>query len=128
MKDIASTRFRWAASDRYELLKDFAKQNRKNATPAEDVLWGNIRNKALGVEFRRQHIIADFIVDFVCLDKMLIIEVDGGYHSERKQIEDDKLRTERLNGLGFQVMRFTNEDVLFGTEEVLQHNKNELRE
>ena len=79
MKDIASTRFRWAASDRYELLKDFAKQNRKNATPAEDVLWGNIRNKALGVEFRRQHIIADFIVDFVCLDKMLIIEVDGGY-------------------------------------------------
>ncbi len=51
-----STRFRWATSDRYAQLKDFAKQNRKNATIAEERLWEHIRNKSLGVEFRRQHI------------------------------------------------------------------------
>ena len=123
-----STRFRWAASDRYALLKDFAKQNRKNATLAESRLWEQIRNKNLGVEFRRQHIIADFIADFVCLDRMLIIEIDGGYHSERKQIEDDEIRTERLNRLGFQIIRFTNEKVLFDIEYVLQEILKALRE
>ena len=128
MNETTSTRFRWAASDRYNLLKDFAKQNRKNATPAEDILWENIRNKVLGFEFRRQHIIADFIADFVCLDKMLVIEVDGGYHSEREQIEDDELRTERLNRLGFQVIRFTNEEILYDIESVLQEIQNTLRE
>ncbi len=128
MTETTSTRFRWAASDRYNLLKDFAKENRKNATLAEDILWENIRNKALGVEFRRQHIIADFIADFVCLDKMLIIEIDGGYHSERKQKEDDELRTERLNELGFRVIRFSNEEVQFNIEEVLKKIQNTLRE
>ena len=100
----------------------------KNATLAEDILWENIRNKTLGVEFRRQHIIADFIADFVCLDKMLIIEIDGGYHSERKQKEDDELRTERLNELGFRVIRFFNEEVQFNIEEVLKKIQNTLRE
>jgi len=128
MTETTSTRFRWAASDRYNLLKDFAKENRKNATLAEDILWENIRNKTLGVEFRRQHIIADFIADFVCLDKMLIIEIDGGYHSERKQKEDDELRTERLNELGFRVIRFSNEEVQFNIEEVLKRIQNTLRE
>ena len=128
MTETTSTRFRWAASDRYNLLKDFAKENRKNATLAEDILWENIRNKTLGVEFRRQHIIADFIADFVCLDKMLIIEIDGGYHSERKQKEDDGLRTERLNELGFRVIRFSNEEVQFNIEEVLKKIQNTLRE
>ncbi len=128
MTETTSTRFRWAASDRYNLLKDFAKENRKNATLAEDILWENIRNKTLGVEFRRQHIIADFIADFVCLDKMLIIEIDGGYHSERKQKEDDELRTERLNELGFRVIRFSNEEVQFNIEEVLKKIQNTLRE
>ena len=128
MTETTSTRFRWAASDRYNLLKDFAKENRKNATLAEDILWENIRNKTLGVEFRRQHIIADFIADFVCLDKMLIIEIDGGYHSERKQKEDDELRTERLNELGFRVIRFFNEEVQFNIEEVLKKIQNTLRE
>ena len=128
MNETTSIRFRWAASDRYPLLKDFAKQNRKNATQAEEILWNNIRNKNLGFEFRRQHIIADFIADFVCIDKMLVVEVDGAYHSEREQREDDELRTERLNGLGFKVIRFTNEEVLFNIESVLQDIQNTLRE
>ena len=122
------TRFRRAASDRYGLLKDFARENRKNATLAEYVLWENIRNKSLGVEFRRQHIIADYIADFVCLDKMLIVEVDGGYHSEAAQQEEDESRTERMARFGFRIIRFTNEEVLNGIGNVLQKIRTSLRQ
>ena len=125
---ISSTRFRWAASDRYNILKDYAKKNRRNSTTAENVLWQNIRNKLLGVEFRRQHVIGDFIVDFVCLDKMLVIEVDGGYHTERDQLEDDEIRARILNSLGFKVVRFSNERVLFDLDNVKSDIKNILRQ
>ena len=124
----SSTRFRWAASDRYNILKDCAKKNRRNSTTAENVLWQSIRNKQLGVEFRRQHVIGDFIVDFVCLDKMLVIEVDGGYHTERDQLEDDEIRTRMLNSLGFKVVRFSNERVLFDLDNVKSDIKNILRQ
>ena len=113
-----TTRFRWASSDRYSTLMDYAKKNRRNSTTAENVLWQNIRNKQLGVEFRRQHVIGDFIVDFVCLDKMLVIEVDGGYHTERDQLEDDEIRTRILNSLGFSLVRFSNDRVLFDLDNV----------
>ena len=124
----SSTRFRWAASDRYNILKDCAKKNRRNSTTAENVLWQNIRNKQLGVEFRRQHVIGDFIVDFVCLDKMLVIEVDGGYHTERIQSEDDEIRTRILNSLGFSLVRFSNDRVLFDLDNVKSDIKNILRQ
>lgn len=124
----SSTRFRWAASDRYNILKDCAKKNRRNSTTAENVLWQNIRNKQLGVEFRRQHVIGDFIVDFVCLDKMLVIEVDGGYHTERDQSEDDEIRTRILNSLGFSLVRFSNDRVLFDLDNVKSDIKNILRQ
>ena len=124
----SSTRFRWAASDRYNILKDYAKKNRRNSTTAENVLWQNIRNKQLGVEFRRQHVIGDFIVDFVCLDKMLVIEVDGGYHTERDQLEDDEIRARILNSLGFWVVRFSNERVLLDLDNVMSDIKNILRQ
>ena len=124
----SSTRFRWAASDRYNILKDCAKKNRRNSTTAENVLWQNIRNKQLGVEFRRQHVIGDFIVDFVCLDKMLVIEVDGGYHTERDQLEDDEILTRILNSLGFSLVRFSNDRVLFDLDNVKSDIKNILRQ
>ena len=123
-----STRYRWASSDRYNTLRDYAKKNRRNSTPAENVLWQSIRNKQLGVEFRRQHIIGDFIVDFVCLDKMLVIEVDGGYHTERNQSEDDEIRTQILNSLGFSLVRFSNDRVLFDIDSVKCDIKDILRQ
>lgn len=126
--ETTSTRFRWAASDRYGLLKDFARENRKNATLAENTLWEHLRNKALGDEFRRQHIVSDFIADFVCLDKMLIVEVDGGYHSEREQQEDDNIRTERLAHMGFRVVRFTNEEILNEIDNALEKIRTALRQ
>ena len=122
-----TTRFKWASPDRYELLRGFSRENRKKQTPAELYLWEYLRQEQLGVNFRRQHIIYDYIVDFVCLDKMLVVEVDGAYHAERKQVEDDEVRTAHLEQIGFRVIRFKNEEVLFDIEGVLKKIRNELR-
>jgi leucyl-tRNA synthetase len=65
-------------------LVQLARGNRKNATEAEAILWQEIRNSNLGFKIRRQHYIGNFIVDFVCLEKKLIIEIDGEYHNEKK--------------------------------------------
>jgi len=122
-----TTRFKWASPDRYELLRGFARENRKKQTPAELYLWEYLRQEQLGVNFRRQHIIYDYIVDFVCLDRMLVVEVDGAYHVEREQVEDDEVRTAHLEQIGFRVIRFKNEEVLFDIEGVLKKIRNELR-
>lgn len=122
-----TNRFKWASPDRYELLRSFARENRKRQTPAESFLWEHIRQEQLGEDFRRQHIISDYIVDFVCLDRMLVLEVDGSYHAEQEQKEDDEVRTAHLEQLGFRVIRFSNEEVLYGIEDVLENIKYELR-
>lgn len=99
--------------DKWKALIDYAKANRKNPTAAEAVLWAVLRNRQLnGWKFRRQHPVAGYIPDFVCLDAKLIIEVDGGYHSEAEQHSFDALRTEWLNEHGFTMLRFSNEEVL----------------
>ena len=123
-----TTRFKWASPDRYELLRCYARENRKKQTPAELLLWEYLRQEQLGVDFRRQHIISDYIADFVCLDRMLVIEVDGAYHAEREQAEEDEVRTEHLRQIGFRVIRFKNEDVLYNLEGVLGKIRNELEE
>ena len=120
--------FRWvplmayktASPDWYELLKGFARENRKNPTIAEQVLWEHIRDKALGKKFLRQHIIGDYIADFVSPEHHLIIEVDGAYHAERQQLEKDEDRTGKLNKLGFWVVRFTNEEILNDIETTIK--------
>ena len=115
-----------ASPDRYILLKDFAKKNKQFPTDAEKILWEHLRAKHLGIKFNRQHIIGDYIVDFVCIEKKLIIEVDGGYHSEYEQIEKDEFRTQRLSELGFSVIRFKNEDIFGDISNVLTRIKNNL--
>ena len=110
----------------YGLLKDFAKENKDNATDAEVALWSFLRDEQLGSKFHRQHIIDKYIADFVCLEKQLVVEVDGAYHSELKQIEYDKDRTTRLNELGFKVIRFTNEEAIANTEECINKIKEVL--
>jgi leucyl-tRNA synthetase/very-short-patch-repair endonuclease len=101
-------------------FKEFGRSNRKNPTQAEDIMWQNLRNKKLGVIFRRQHSIGEFIVDFVCLHKKLVIEIDGGYHDEQEQKEYDEVRTVYLGFFGFRVIRFTNEEVIKGLSTVLK--------
>lgn len=118
--------FKTASPDRYLLLKDFARENRKNPTLAEQVLWKYIREQALGVKFLRQHIIGDYIADFVAPGCMLVIEVDGAYHSEPQQMRDDVIRTSSLEKLGFKVIRFSNDEVLYNTNETINRIKKSI--
>lgn len=74
----------------------------------------------MGVDFLRQHIIGDYIVDFVSRHDGLVIEVDGGYHSEPQQHEDDVRRENYLERMGYHVMRFSNEEVLFDIDNVIK--------
>ena len=111
--------YKTAAPDRYGLLKEFARENRKNATLAEDVLWEQLRKNSFGEKFLRQHIIGDYIVDFVSRQDGLVIEVDSGYHSEPRQQADDELREKELEQMGYHVIRFTNEDVLYDINNVI---------
>ena len=111
----------------YEKLKENAEEMRKNPTEAESVMWKMLRGKNLDAKFRRQHIIGDYIVDFVCLDKQLVIELDGGYHNDPEQQKLDRQRTNFLQSKGFSVLRFTNEEVLLNTEETISIIKNALR-
>ena len=108
----------YASPDRYGLLKEYSRENRNNMTLGEKALWSSLRHKFLGHRFYRQYIIADYIVDFLCHEGGVIIEVDGGYHSEPRQAEDDELRTQRLEQLGFHVLRFSNEEILENIEDV----------
>ncbi|MCD8291334.1 MAG: class I tRNA ligase family protein [Prevotella sp.] len=124
----ASIFYKTADPYNYDILKDNSKFNRKNPTEAEDALWEVLKRKSLGQKFRRQHVIGDFIVDFVCLSSQLIIEVDGGYHNDAKQIEEDKLRTQFLNEKGFNVIRFTNEEIFGDIETVISTIKDNLKD
>jgi len=167
-------RWKTASPDRYELLKAFAKENRQFMTEAERTLWMRLRGNALGHKFLRQHIIGDYIVDFLCRDAQVIIEVDGGYHKERhflykyphanflipnlslpmqggmeglnkslhtqggieglnsslpmqggmeglvrNQVEEDRIRQEWLESVGYKVVRFTNEQILHNIDYAL---------
>ena len=90
---------------------------RKELTSAERKLWRAIRNDQLGVNFRRQHAIGNFIPDFVCIDKKLVIELDGSQHLEQE--EYDKERTKYLESLGYRVIRFWNNDVMKNLDSVI---------
>ena len=101
-----------ARNSSYHLLKELAAERKKQSTDTEIILWEYLSGKKLeGYKFRRQHIIDEFIVDFVCLKENLVVEIDGGYHNKPEIREADKLRTEILASLGYRVIRFTDEEV-----------------
>ena len=102
-----------------------ARQLRKAMTDAEQVLWARLRRRQLyGLKFRRQQPMGNYIVDFVCLEKKLVVEVDGGQHADRA--EYDARRSRWLEDQGFKVMRFWNNQVLVETEAVIQAVANVL--
>lgn len=119
----------WRTADPslYVQLKEHAEHMRKNPTEAETVLWEMLRGKNLGDKFRRQYVIGDYIADFVCLEKQLVIEVDGEYHSDPEQQEKDRWRTNFLQSKGFSVLRFTNNEVLAAPEETMTIIRNALK-
>ena len=113
--------FKTSSPDIYLLLKNNARKNRAKMTEAETMLWVRLRCYPRPIRFRRQHFIGDYIVDFACLQKMLVIEVDCEYHSTNEQKALDDIRTEYLNKIGFSVIRFTNEQVVNHIDDVLAH-------
>lgn len=104
----------------YSLLHEWARENKKHQTEAECVLWEHLRAKRLGKKFNRQHVIEQYIVDFVCLEEKLVIEVDGGYHSQPQQKVLDKQRSEHLEAMGFTVIRFDNDKIIEEIDKVLK--------
>jgi very-short-patch-repair endonuclease len=99
-------------------LEPVARQMRQEPTQAERILWERLRDGRLnGHKFRRQHAIDRFIVDFFCRAAALIIEIDGPIHEQ--QAEQDQERQQLLTELGFQFLRFTNDQVLHHLEDVL---------
>ena len=107
----------------YTLLKTRQSQMKKESTEAERIMWQMLRGKQLEDKFRRQHIIGNYIADFVCLEKKLVIEIDGGYHSTLEQQAYDEERTRYLQTQGYKVLRFTNEAVVATPETVLNQIK-----
>ena len=103
---------------------DRRKKLRKDSTPEEYKLWFFLKNKNIGVKFRRQHGIGPYIVDFYCKEENLIIELDGSQHLENK--EYDKERDKYLEILGLKVLRFWNNEINSNIEGVLQRIKSEL--
>lgn len=104
-----------------------AKELRKNSTDAEKTLWNELRGRRFdNYKFRRQHDIDKYIVDFVCLDKKLIIELDGGQHNEESNLSYDEERTKYLEEKGYAVIRFWNNDINENLEGVLEVIKESL--
>jgi very-short-patch-repair endonuclease len=104
-----------------------AKTLRKSPTLPEAKIWAGLRNRQLGgFKFRRQSPIGPYIADFVCLEKKLVIELDGWTHSTPKEIAHDERRTGFLNAEGFRVIRFGNTDVMESADGVLKAILEEL--
>ena len=102
-------------------LLEFAKTMRHNSTDAEHLMWQLLRAKRfMNLKFRRQHVIAPYIVDFYCHELGLVIELDGSQHSTDDAIEYDAERTKFLEALGLTVVRYWNHDVLNQTDVVLE--------
>ena len=96
-----------------------ARRLRRNQTDAERVLWFRLRDRRLaGWKFRRQAPIDRYVVDFICADARLLVELDGGQHTERA--EQDIARTRILESMGYLVLRFWNNDVLANTDGVVE--------
>lgn len=100
-------------------LVEAAKTLRKNSTDAERLLWLHLKAKRLdGLKFRRQEQLGHFIADFVCYEKRLVVEADGGQHMQNQ--DKDRERTAWLNSQGFAVVRFWNNEILTNIDGVLE--------
>lgn len=99
----------------------YARELRHRETEAEEKLWSLLRNRQLrGKKFRRQHSIANYVVDFYCNESKLAIELDGNFHKEAETKEYDHSRTVLLSEIGISVLRFWNEEVINDPAKVLQ--------
>lgn len=108
-----------------KIIKEAAKGLRKDSTSAEKILWEYLRTKKLeGYKFKRQQAIDRFIADFICFEKRLIIELDGGIHLSLK--DRDRERDHYLSESGFRIIRFPNEEIEQNIQGVLNKIREEL--
>ncbi|MDB0615925.1 DUF559 domain-containing protein [Tenacibaculum dicentrarchi] len=108
-------------SDSYKLIKEIAFKRKNRTSKAERALWEVLKNKQTGFKFRRYYLIEDFLIDFICLEKKLIIEVIGKYHTTEKQQEAMNLRTEILTAFGYKVVRLDENQILNSPENTLKN-------
>ncbi|MGY6771483.1 endonuclease domain-containing protein [Gallibacterium sp. ZY190522] len=102
-------------------LKELSQKLRSNQTDAERKLWQRInRDQLLGFRFNRQKPLLNYIVDFYCAKAKLIIELDGSHHYEPEYQEKDRQRDDELRSLGFTVMRFSNDEIYYEIEAVVE--------
>ena len=107
--------------------KEFRRELRKNQTYAEQKLWSALRNRRLeGRKFRRQHSIGKYTVDFFCYEEKLVIEIDGDSHNNIGSMQYDIDRDDFLIERGNKILRFTNDEIYYHFEEVLNEIKNEF--
>jgi very-short-patch-repair endonuclease len=103
-------------TNRQIIENGFQRALRSHMTDAENCLWRRLRGRQIaGCKFRRQHPFMDYVLDFVCLEMRLVVEVDGGQHLDSG---DDHIRDQRLRDAGFRVLRFWNNQVLAETDAV----------
>lgn len=110
-------RYMTTDAETWKHLKPFARELRKEQTEAEQKLWQQLRNQKLGFKFRRQHAVGEFIVDFVCIEKRIVVELDGEVHKEQREYDTE--RTRILDARGFLVIRFWNSEVKDKSDSVL---------
>ena len=118
-KDTENTMFYGASPEIFE----YAWRLRQKLTPSEAILWDVLKGKQLGVKFRRQHPLNNYIADFYCHEKRLIIEIDGGYHLESEQKAKDEVRSQDIESFGIKVIRFTNDEVNKNITKVIEKIK-----
>ena len=102
-------------------LKSIARKLRTNATSAERRLWNGVRREQIGgFRFRRQVVLDGFVADFACYEARLVIEVDGATHSTDAELARDALRSAELGSQGYDVLRFTNDEIFRNIDGVLE--------
>jgi very-short-patch-repair endonuclease len=109
-------------------LYQFARDLRKAQTLTEDILWQYLRGRKLdGLKFRRQHPLMEYVADFYCHEKKLVIELDGSVHDSKINLDYDQGRTNWLAELEVTVIRFRNEEVIYKMEFVINEIRNTIR-
>ncbi len=101
--------------------KQLARALRKRSTDTEGLLWSRLRNRGLGIKFRRQVPVGSYIVDFLSLEVRLIVEVDGGQHGRDANKKKDRDRDRFLMRENYEVVRFWTSDIKMHLDECLQH-------
>jgi len=109
-----------------ERMKWRRKDLRNKETPAEKLLWGKLRNCQLGVKFKRQYSVMNYVIDFYCHPARLAIEIDGGIHTVQTTKKYDVYRTGYIKSLGINEIRFKNYEVINNLEKVVLQIKNSL--